>query len=95
MPLDRGNVKGFEHNRMVMLFSMMNGAREISCAVSSSAMDDLELGVKAKPDQRDAQFLRLSDRIEEIASRKFLAREFEGTPRGIILRTLDFRSYGS
>ena len=92
MPLDRGNVKGFEHGRMVMLFSMMNGDKEISCAVSSSAMDDLERGVKAKPDQRDEQFLRLRDRIEEIASRKFLAQEFEGTPRGIILRTLDVRS---
>jgi hypothetical protein len=34
MPLDRGNVKGFEHDRMVMLFSMMDGAKEICCAVS-------------------------------------------------------------
>jgi uncharacterized protein DUF1488 len=92
MPLDRGTVKGFEHGRMVMLFSMMNGDMEISCAVSSSAMDDLERGVKAKPDQRDEQFLRLRDRIEEIASRKFLAQEFEGAPPGVILRALDFRS---
>jgi hypothetical protein len=28
MSLDRGKVKGFEHGRMVMLFSMMNGDRE-------------------------------------------------------------------
>jgi hypothetical protein len=91
MSLDRGNVKGFEHDRMVMLFSMMDGDKEICCAVSSSAMDDLERGVKAKPDQRDDQFLRLRDRIEQCASRKFLAREFEGTPPGIILRSLDFR----
>ena len=54
-------------------------------------MDDLERGVKA-PDQRDAQFLRLRDRIEQCASRKFEAREFEGTPPGIILRSLDFRN---
>jgi hypothetical protein len=47
-------------------------------------MDDLARGVKAKPDQRDAQFLRLRDRIEQRASRKFEAREFEGTPPGII-----------
>ena len=92
MPLNRGNVKGFEHNRMVMLFSMMNGAREISCAVSSSAMDDLERGVKARPDQRDEQFLRLRDQIEQRASSKFQAREFEGVPPGIILRSLDFRN---
>ena len=49
MMLARGNVKGFEHDRMVRLFSMMDGDKEISCAVSSLAMDDLEHGVKAKP----------------------------------------------
>jgi hypothetical protein len=92
MSLDRGTIKGFEHDRMVMLFSMMDGDKEIGCAVSSSAMDDLERGVKAKPDQRDEQFLRLRDRIEQCASRKFLAREFEGSPPGIILRGLDFRN---
>jgi hypothetical protein len=92
MSLARGNVRGFEHDRMVMLFSMMDGDRQISCAVNSSAMGDLDRGVKAKPDQRDEQFLRLRDRIEEIASRKFLAQEFEGTPPGIILRIMDFRS---
>ena len=92
MTLERGSIKGFEHDRMVMLFSMMNGGAEVSCAISSSAMDDLERGVKAKPDQRDAQFLRLRDRIEQCASRKFEAREFEGTPPGIILRSLDFRN---
>jgi hypothetical protein len=91
MTLARGKIKGFEHDRMVMLFSMMDGENEISCAVSSSAMDGLERGVKAKPDQRDDQFLRLRDRIEQCASRKFIAREFEGTPPGIILRGIDFR----
>jgi Protein of unknown function (DUF1488) len=92
MTLERGSVRGFEHNRMVMLFSMMDGATEVSCAVSSSAMDDLERGIRAKPDQRDEQFMRLRDRIEQCASRKFLAREFEGAPPGIILRSIDFRT---
>ena len=92
MALDRGAIIGFEHDRMVMLFSMVDGDKEIRCAVSSSAMDDLERGVKAKPDQRDAQFLRLRDRIEQRASRKFAAQEFEGSPPGIILRSTDFRS---
>jgi hypothetical protein len=91
MTLVRGSVKGFEHDRMVMLFFMMDGEKEISCAVTSSAMDDLERGVKARPDQRDDQFLRLRDRIEQCASRKFFAREFEGTPPKIILRSMDFR----
>ncbi len=35
--------------------------------------------------------MRLRDRIEECAARKFLAMEFEGTPPGIILRGIDFR----
>ena len=92
MTLQRGSVRGFEQDRMVMLFSMMDGAKEVACAVSSSAMDDLERGSRAKPDQREEQFLRLRTRIEQCASRKFYAREFEGTPPGIILRSVDFRN---
>jgi len=92
MALGPGNVKGFEQDRMVMLFSMMDGNREIACAVSSSAMDDLDGGTRTKSDQRHDQFLRLRDRIERCASRKFLAGELEGTPRGIILRATDFRT---
>jgi hypothetical protein len=92
MTLERGSLRGFDHDRMVMLFCMTHGGKEISCAISSSAMDDLERGVKAKPDQRDEQFLRLRDRIEQCASRKFQAQEFEGAPPGIILRSLDFRN---
>jgi Protein of unknown function (DUF1488) len=92
MTLERGSLKGFDHDRMVLLFSMKHGGREVSCAISSLAMDDLERGVKAKPDQRDEQFLRLRDQIEQCASRKFQAREFEGTPPGIVLRSLDFRN---
>ncbi len=95
MTLERGSLRGFEHNRMVMLFSMMDGGREVSCAISSSAMDDLERGVKAKPDQRDEQFLRLREQIERCATRKFQAREFEGAPPGIVLRSLDFRNLSS
>src|SRR5215813_5966342 len=65
---------------MVMLFSMVDGQREIPCAISTSAMDDLESLARSKPNQREAQFMRLRDRIEERAARKFLAMEFEGTP---------------
>ena len=55
-------------------------------------MDDLEHVPRTPPDQREEQFVRLRDRIEQCASRKFLAREFEGTPPGIIVRSIDFRS---
>ncbi|HST10284.1 MAG TPA: DUF1488 family protein, partial [Terriglobales bacterium] len=93
MPLTRGRLIGYEFDRMVMLFSMVDGQREIPCANSTSAMDDLESLARSKPNQREAQFIRLRDRIEERAARKFLAMEFEGTPPSIILRSGDRMSY--
>jgi hypothetical protein len=89
--LTRGSYGGYEFDRMVVLFSMVDGQREIPCAVSTSALDELEKSARTKSDQREAQFMRLRDRIEERAACKFLAREFEGTPPGIILRSIDFR----
>jgi Protein of unknown function (DUF1488) len=91
MALTRGSFRGYEYDRMVILFSMIDGQKEIPCAISTSALDDLEGLARTKPDQREAQFMRLRDRIEERAARKFLAMEFEGTPPGIILRSMDFR----
>ena len=91
MTLGRGGIGGYEFDRMVFLFSMKDGERDVPCAISAAAMDDLEHIARTKPDQRKAQFLRLRDRIEQCASRKFLAREFEGSPPGIILRSIDFR----
>jgi hypothetical protein len=91
MTLERGSLGGYEFDRMVVLFSMRDGAKEIPCAVSTSAMDDMEHVARTAPNRREEQFLRLRDRIEQCASRKFLAKEFEGTPPGIILRSIDFR----
>ena len=91
MTLVSGRNGIFEFDRMVVVFSMMDGAREIPCAVSTSAMDELERVPRTAPDQREQQFQRLRDRIEQCAARKFLAQEFEGAPPGIILRGIDFR----
>jgi hypothetical protein len=91
MALTRGSFRGYEYDRMVILFSMIDGQKEIPCAISTSALDDLESLARSKPDEREAQFMRLRDRIEERAAHKFLAKEFEGTPPGIILRSIDFR----
>jgi hypothetical protein len=91
MALTRGSFVGYEFDRMVVLFSMVDGQREVPCAISTSALDDLEKPQRTKAEQREAQFLRLRDRIEERAAHKFLAGEFEGTPPGIILRSIDFR----
>ena len=89
-----GQFGGYEFNRMVVQFSMMDGAREIQCAVSASAMDDIEHVSRTAPDQREQQFLRLRDRIEQRAVEKFVAGDFEGNPAGIILRGIDFRKIG-
>jgi hypothetical protein len=91
MTLERGAIRGYEYDRMVFLFSMTNGSKDVPCAISTSAMDDLEHVARTAPGQREEQFLRLRDRIEACASRKFLAHELEGTPPGIILRSIDFR----
>lgn len=91
MALTRGAFREYDTDRMVVLFSMMNDQAEVTCAISGDAMDDLEKSRRTAAGQREAQFLRLRDRIEERATRKFLDKEFEGTPRGIILRSIDFR----
>ncbi len=91
MTLERGSLRGFEFGRMVMRFSMMDGENEIPCAVSNQAMDQLEQVAWTLDDQREEQFLRLRDRIEQCASRKFQAGALEGSPRGVILRSIDFR----
>ena len=85
MALTRGSFRGYEFDRMVILFSMIDGQIEIPGAISTSALDDLESLARSKPNEREAQFIRLRDRIEECAARKFLAKEFEGTPPAIIL----------
>jgi hypothetical protein len=91
MELTRANFRGYEYDRMVILFSMTDGEQDIPCAISTAALDDLESPVRSKPDGREAQFMRLRERIEQVATRKFIAAEFEGAPPGIILRSIDFR----
>ncbi|MGY3622510.1 DUF1488 family protein [Bradyrhizobium sp. USDA 10063] len=93
MTLTQGRFISYEYDRMIVLFSMLAGEKEISCAISTSAMDELESRSLARlqPDQREAQFMRLRDRIEACAVSKYMASELEGTPPGIVLRSIDFR----
>jgi len=90
MMLTSAHYIGHEHDRMIVLFSMRDGGKEIPCAISTSAMDYLERGPQARPEQREAQFIRLRDRIEARAASKYRASELEGNPRGIVLRGIDF-----
>jgi len=89
MPLRRGEVRGFNFDRMVVEFTMLNQDKVIQCAISTAAMDDLEGNRDVKPQQRVDQFMRLREVIEEQASRKF----FEGQNRAVrpvVLRSNDF-----
>ena len=91
MALTQGGFQAYDFNRMVVLFTMKNDEATVACAISTDAMDQLEGSSRTPPGQRQQQFLRLRDRIEERASRKFLDVELEGNPPGVILRSIDFR----
>jgi hypothetical protein len=89
MPLQRGEVQGYDFNRMVVEFTMLNQDKVIQCAVSAAALDDLEGKRVVKPLQRLDQFMRLREVIEEQASRKFFEEQVR-VDRPVILRSNDF-----
>ena len=68
MSLQRGEVQGYDFDRMIVQFTMLNHGRVI-CAISTAAMDSLEGGT-LEADYRVDQFMRLRDAIEERASNK-------------------------
>ncbi len=67
MPLERGEVHGYNIDRMVVEFTLLNQGKAILCAISTAAMDHLEGRRDVKPDERVGQFKRLRDVIEERA----------------------------
>ena len=89
MPLQRGEVQGYDFNRMVVEFTMLNQDKVIQCAISTAAMDDLEGKRDVKPHQRVAQFMRLREVIEERAAHKFFEEQVR-VDRPVILRSNDF-----
>jgi hypothetical protein len=68
MPLMRGRIFGYDANRMTFEFTMMQDLRTVDCEISSTAMDDLAGEKGVRPNEREAQFRRLRDTIERIAS---------------------------
>jgi hypothetical protein len=89
MPLRQGEVHGYDFNRMVVEFTMLNQDKVVKCAISTAAMDDLEGKHDVKPHQRVEQFMRLREVIEEEASRKFFDEQV-GVDRPVVLRSNDF-----
>ena len=89
MPLQQGEVQGYDFNRSVIEFTMLNQGNVIQCAISTAAMDDLEGRRDVKPGQRVDQFMRLREAIEERASRKFFEEQARAD-RPLLLRANDF-----
>jgi hypothetical protein len=58
MPLQRGEVRGYDFDRMIVEFMMLNQGKVIMCAISTAAMDDIEGRRDVRPDQRVDQFMR-------------------------------------
>lgn len=88
-PLQRGEVQGYDMDRMIVEFTMLDEGKVVRCAVSSAAMDDIEGRRNVRPDHRVDQFIRLRDVIEEHASRRFLEGNTQ-FDRRVVLRSNDF-----
>jgi uncharacterized protein DUF1488 len=89
MQLQRGDVREYDFDRMVVTFTMLNQGKVVLCAISTAAMDDLESRRDVGPEQRVDQFVRLRDVIEERASRKFFEEQAQAD-RPVVLRSNDF-----
>jgi hypothetical protein len=89
MPLQQGEVLGYDFNRMVVEFTMLNQGKVVQCAISTAALDDLEQNASVKENGRVDQFIRLRAAIEERAEQKFSAGFVEAGGR-LVLRSGDF-----
>ena len=89
MPLQRGEVQGYDFNRSVVEFTMLNQGNVIPCAISTAAMDNIEGKHNVRPDQRVDQFMRLREAIEERAPRMFFEEQAQAD-RPVVLRSNDF-----
>ena len=90
MALTSGGYDSFDFNRMVVRFTMLNDEDCVSCAISTDAMNYLDGTNRTLPTQREQQFERHRERIERRCEQKFVDRELEGQPPGVILRRTDF-----
>jgi hypothetical protein len=82
MTLERGQVIGYDTDRMTFEFTMTDGkGKMVHCKISSTAMDELAGFKGTRPFEREAQFLKLRDKIERIASDLFE----EAVPGPIVL----------
>jgi hypothetical protein len=72
MTLERGRIIGYDTNRMTFEFTMTDAkGKMVHCKISSTAMDELAGAKGTMPSERVAQFVKLRDEIERIASDLF------------------------
>ena len=64
MTLQRGEILGYDYNRMVVEFTMLNEDKIFPCAISTEALDDLEKSTSVKAEERVNQFARLRSAIK-------------------------------
>lgn len=69
MPLRSHRIIGYDVRRMMLDFTMLTpDAKTVGCSISGSAMGRLIGKTGCMPNEREAQFLALRSKIEEIAS---------------------------
>jgi hypothetical protein len=71
MLLTRGRIVGYDAERMIFEFTMMHEAEIVDCEISGVALDDLAGEKGTRPGERQAQFTRLRDAIDSVASEIF------------------------
>jgi hypothetical protein len=89
MPLLQGEIIGYDFNRMVVEFTMLNQGKVVSCAISTAALDNIERNTSVKADGRVDQFIRLRAIVEGRAEHKHSAGFVEFGGR-VVLRSEDF-----
>ena len=83
MPLMRGRILVYDAQRMAFQFTMLNKGEMVECEISSAAMDEIAGKRGVLPAEREAQFLRLREEIERIASDNF---DDDTIVRGAVVR---------
>jgi hypothetical protein len=71
MPLTRGQILGYDTERMAFGFTMLNDGEAVECQISAAAIDELVGGPRGSYVDRETQFSLLRETIESIASAKF------------------------
>jgi hypothetical protein len=61
MPLQRGEVRDYDFDRMTVNFTMQNRGKMVLCAISTAAMDGIENRRDVTSAQRLDQFIRIRD----------------------------------